>query len=214
MFTKIVDLIFPRACGLCGQKINQRYTCRKCLNILEYYQEKVVLYPKNGNYYDKLLCGFEYKSYMKNKMLQYKFENKRYLAKSFGDLLAYKLRQYNLYADLIVPVPIHYKRDMARGYNQSAYIAKFVGELINIPVKKGVLVKVKHNPKQSLLDMNSRKENVKNAYSVVDKAVIEDKKILLIDDIFTTGSTVNECSRVLKIAGAKEIIVATVLYGR
>ncbi len=214
MFTKIVDLIFPRACGLCGQKINQRYTCRKCLNILEYYQEKVVLYPKNGNYYDKLLCGFEYKSYIKNKMLQYKFENKRYLAKSFGDLLAYRLKQYNLCADLIVPVPIHYKRDLDRGYNQSAYIAKFVGELIGIPVNKDILVKIKYNQKQSLLDMNSRKENVKNVYSVVKDTPIKDKKILLIDDIFTTGSTVNECSRVLKEAGAKEIIVATVLYGR
>ncbi|MBR3888708.1 MAG: ComF family protein [Clostridia bacterium] len=214
MFTKFVDLIFPRACGLCGQKINQRYTCRKCLNILEYYQEKVVFYPKNGNYYDKLLCGFEYKSYIKNKMLQYKFENKRYLAKSFGDLLAYRLKQYNLCADLVVPVPIHYKRDLARGYNQSAYIAKFVGELIDIPVNKNILVKIKYNQKQSLLDVNSRKENVKNVYSVVKGNLVKDKKILLIDDIFTTGSTVNECSRVLKEAGAKEVIVATVLYGR
>lgn len=214
MFTKIVDLVFPRACGLCGQKINKRYTCRKCLNILEYYQEKVVLYPKNGNFYDKLICGFEYKSYMKNKMLQYKFENKRYLAKSFGDLLAYRLKQYNLCADLIIPVPIHYKRNLTRGYNQSAYIAKFVGELINVPLNKDVLIKIKHTRKQSLLDMNARKENVKNAYSVVDEATIRGKKILLIDDIFTTGSTVNECARVLKIAGAKEVIVATVLYGR
>lgn len=214
MFTRIVDLLFPRACGLCGQKINQRYTCRKCLNILEYYQEKVVLYPKNGNYYDKLICGFEYKSYMKNKMLQYKFENKRYLAKTFGDLLAYRLKQYNLSADLIIPVPIHKKRALARGYNQSAYIAKFVAELVNIQMRKDVLLKIKNNQKQSLLDVHTRGENVKNVYSVANELFIRGKKILLIDDIFTTGSTVNECARVLKIAGAEEVLVATVLYGR
>ena len=214
MFTKIVDLIFPRACGFCGQKINQRYTCRKCLNILEYYQEKVVLYPKNGNSYDKLICGFEYKSYMKNKMLQYKFENKRYLAKTFGDLLAHRLERYNICADLIIPVPIHYKRELKRGYNQSAYIAKFVSELTNVPLKSDVLVKIKNNPKQSLLELKERKENVKNVYAVENNEPVKDKSIILVDDIYTTGTTSNECARVLKLAGAKEIIVATVLYGR
>ena len=59
MLTKLVDLFFLRACGFCGQKINQRYTCEKCLNILEYYHEKVVLSPAEGWFYDKLICGFD-----------------------------------------------------------------------------------------------------------------------------------------------------------
>ncbi len=214
MLTKLVDLFFFRACGLCGQKINERYTCGKCLNILEYYHEKVIFHPLYGWFYDKLICGFEYKSYVKNLMLQYKFENKRYLAKSFGDLLVYKLQKYKITADIIVPVPIHKKRAVKRGYNQSLYIAKVVSELMGIPCSTEVLRKDINNQKQSLLDSKNRANNVKGVYSLISNKEIEGKKVLLIDDIYTTGMTVNECSKVLKQGGAKEIIVVTVLYGR
>ena len=78
---------------------------------------------------------------MKNLMLQYKFENKRYLAKSFGDLLAHRLQKYEIKADIIVPVPIHKKRATKRGYNQSLYIAKVVSELLEIPCSNMVLKK-------------------------------------------------------------------------
>lgn len=214
MLTKLVDLFFLRACGFCGQKINKRYTCGKCLNILEYYHEKVIFHPNDRWFYDKLICGFEYKSYMKKLMLQYKFENKRYLAKSFGDLLFYKLQKYKISADIIVPVPIHKKRARTRGYNQSLYIAKVVSELMGIPCSFDILTKDINNQKQSLLDLKSRIKNVQGVYTLRSNSKIKDKTVLLIDDIYTTGMTVNECSKILKRGGAREIIVATILYGR
>ncbi len=214
MLTKIVDLFFPRACGLCGQKINERYTCRKCLNILEYYRGKVLISCCSSRYYDQVICAFEYKTYMKNKMLQYKFEDKRYIAKVFGDLLAYRLQKQNICADVVIPVPIHEKRRKQRGYNQSAYVARVVSEIMRLHCDEKTLIKIINNPKQSLLDEKQRIENVKGVYSITSKENIRGKRVLLIDDIFTTGVTVNECAKVLKEAGASEVIVATVLYGR
>ena len=141
----------------------------------------------------------------------FKFHNKKYfryfLAKSIADILD-KTCIKNI--DFIVPVPISIKRYFERGYNQSFLIAKNISKYLNIPVLKYCLVKVKHNKRQSELLNKQRVLNVKNVYKVYNSKLIKGKCVLLIDDIYTTGSTVNECSRVLKEAGVNKIIVATV----
>ena len=98
---------------------------------------------------------------------------------------------------------------MQRGYDQSLIIAKELSENIGIDLKKNVLIKVIDNKPQSVLKRYERLKNIKNVYKIED-AEIKDKKILLFDDIYTTGSTVNECSRILKEAGAKEICILTI----
>ena len=124
--------------------------------------------------------------------------------------LLQNIKAYQYQIDCIIAVPISMKRFWERGYNQADLIAKFLAKKINKKQLKFVLVKTKNNNKQSTLDFQERMLNVSQVYKVFQKNKIKDKTILLIDDIFTTGATVNECSRILKENGAKKIIVAVV----
>lgn len=213
MLEKIIDFVFPNICGICGEKINERYTCRKCLNILKCYKEKIYYPSCDSKYYiDKIISAFNYNGLLKSKMLQFKFHNNKYIAKTFGDILSYKISNHKIDVDIIIPVPICKERYFDRGYNQSEYIAKYVSELSGITLVNDVLKKDKNNKQQSLLDKSKREENVKDVYSVKNSYKVINKKVLLLDDIYTTGATLNECSKVLKKAGAKNIVGITVLY--
>ena len=212
MISKILDFLFPNYCGICGRKINERYTCENCLNILECYIERALMHTESKAYYDKLLCLFEYNGIMKQRMLQYKFNDKKYISKTFAEIIFYKLKKYNFKADYIVPVPISKRRMFERGYNQSECISRFLSKLTGIKMVNNCLVKVKNNSMQSSLSAVQRKINVKNVYAVTNKEIIKDKTIILFDDIFTTGATMNECAKVLKSAGAKEVIALALMY--
>ena len=213
MLEEILDLFFPRKCVFCNDKINERYTCRKCLNIIEYYQEMVAIPTSTSDrYYDKVFSALHYKGVFKNKMLSYKFHNAKYLCVPFAEILAVLIKKYDLNADVIIAVPISRERLRDRGYNQSVLIATKVSEFTQIKYYENILIKTKNNLRQSELTLNERKENVKNAYSIKNIEKIKNKKIILIDDIFTTGSTLNECAKILKQNGAKEVIALTVMY--
>ena len=209
----IINIFYPQVCGFCGQKINERYTCRKCLNIIEYYQEMVVV-PKciENRYYDKVFSVLNYKGFFKNKMLAYKFHNAKYLGTSFAEILALFIKKYRIKADFIIAVPISKKRLRERGYNQSEIIATKVSEFTQIQYGENILIKIKNNLRQSELTLHERKENVRNAYLIKNIEKIKNKKIILLDDIYTTGATLNECAKVLKENGAQEVIALTVMY--
>jgi competence protein ComFC len=106
-------------------------------------------------------------------------------------------------SDVIVPVPLFWWKKLKRGYNQAALLAEVVGDECRIEVKHS-LRRVKNTKTQTKLNEESRKENVSNAFEVND-GMIKDKIVLLIDDVLTTGATLNECARVLKEAGAKKV---------
>lgn len=111
--------------------------------------------------------------------------------------------------DIICSVPIHRKRKNDRGYNQSELIAKEVAKNIKEIKYVKLLKKIVNNKRQSMLKREERKQNVKNVYEIQNKQIIEDKKIILFDDIYTTGNTVDECSKILKENKAKDILVLT-----
>jgi ComF family protein len=208
----LIDFIYPRKCGFCGRKINERYTCRKCTNIIEYYHEKVDIYAKQEEKCDMVISAISYDGFIKDKVLQYKFRNAKYLAPSFADILLPKVDKYCAGFDFIIAVPISSKRLRERGYNQSDLIAKYLSRFAKIQYKKDILVKIKNNLRQSELNLNERKENVKDAYSIKNIEVIKGKKIILVDDIYTTGATLNECAKLLKGVGAQKIIGITLMY--
>ena len=103
---------------------------------------------------------------------------------------------------------MYYKKELKRGYNQSKLLAKELGKELNIKVIN-TLVKVKENRTQSTLLENERKENVKNVFEIIKESNIENKNIILVDDILTTGSTIRTCSKILKENGAKKICALT-----
>ena len=104
---------------------------------------------------------------------------------------------------------MHIRKRRQRGYNQSELLAREIARNLQIEIQCNNLIKIKDTAKQSALTKKQRKENVKGAYSVKQANLVRDKKIILFDDIFTTGSTVDECSKILKQAGVKGIVVLT-----
>ena len=112
--------------------------------------------------------------------------------------------------NFVMPVPLHPSRLREREFNQSAILASVIGERLGIPVLTDILLRERHTKPQVELDMKERKKNVVGAFTVQNKELIIDKDIILVDDVYTTGSTVNECAKALKKNGAKKVCVVTI----
>lgn len=210
MLNKIINYVYPKVCGFCNKIISEEYTCKNCQENLKYmYESERQLVSVNKNY-DVLVCAYKYKGIVRNKLLQYKFKNKKYLYSSLSERLIKLLKKYLNEIDIVVPVPIHFFRDFSRGYNQSLLIAKFISQEMKLTLRNDIIKKVKNTVPQSMLTATRRKKNAYNAYKINKASLLKGKTILLIDDIYTTGATVNECSRVLKENGVKKVIVATI----
>lgn len=152
-----------------------------------------------------------YNGNVRHSMLLYKFYNRRSYGSIYGRLLAAKLRSEPLCDyDILTWVPVSRRRYYFRGYDQVELIALSAGTQLGTPAM-ATLRKVRHTKPQSRLsDISQRKANVLGAFAVIDPAAVAGKRILLLDDIITTGSTVSECARVLLTAGAKEVHCAAV----
>lgn len=145
-------------------------------------------------------------------LINYKFNEKPYLNKIFSSLINKYQKNYlnfNFY-DIIIPVPISKKRLKNRGYNQSLLYVKDISKENNIQLENKVIIKIKNNNAQSSLNKEEREQNVQGVYKVINSKKVKNKKILLLDDIYTTGSTLNECSKELIKAGASYIDVFTI----
>lgn len=203
----MIGLIYPYICGFCGIILSKGYVCEECYNTIQARQNLIQI--QKDVYYNKLICIYEYTGKVKEKIIQFKFYNKKYLYRTFSECICRKMEKINLEYDVIIPVPIHRKRYMQRGYNQSELLAMGISKICKVKIYRNLLVKNKDTLPQSSLNKDRRKTNVTGTYSINNKEVIKNKKILLVDDIYTTGATVNECSKILKESGAKEVIVLT-----
>lgn len=213
MFEKFLNLIFPNVCGFCN-KINKNSLCINCGQKLEKYKINCIKNHTNdrSKYFDYLFCALKYENFVRDKIILYKFYEQSYLYKTFVKIIIKNKKIYRflkLY-DIIISVPMTETKKKIRGYNQSELIAKELAKSLGLIFAKDILVKVKETQTQSTLSKTQRKNNIKGAFQVLDKTKIENKKVVLIDDIYTTGNTVNECSRMLKKAGAKQIVVVTI----
>ena len=164
--------------------------------------------------FDNLIFVFKYDGDIRRKIIDYKFKEKSYLYKMFSSYLLkneqimHKLDEY----DAIIPVPISRNRAKERGYNQSLLIAKEIGRVANKKVLKKVLIKNRNIVAQSTLNKEDRLNNVHGAFSAVNTDFLQGLNVLLVDDVFTTGSTANECAGVLLDAGASSVDVFVLAY--
>lgn len=210
MIQTIMNLIYPKVCGICGE-ISKEDICNKCkVKIKQWQRNKKHIYLRK--HFITHMYVFDYQDIIRQRILQYKFQEKTYLYRSFVKMMLNEkkicgfLKNY----DIIIPVPISKKRKKQRGYNQSEIIAKQIAKQVEeLAYRNNILYKIKDTLPQSMLNQEKRKENIKGAYYIKNEEIVQNKKILLFDDIYTTGNTVDECSRVLKQAGAKEIGVLT-----
>ena len=211
MLKLVLDLLYPPVCGICG-KIDQKELCPKCAIKLRNL-EKARLYAYPHTHFEKHFYLFPYEGIIREKLIQYKFQGKSYLSTFFAKILQNHEKMSRLLEkyDIIIPVPMYSKKEKLRGYNQTALIAKEIAKAYQNLIYDGKsLQKIKDTKMQSSLNKKQRKNNIKNAYNVINQQKIKNKKIVLLDDIYTTGATANECSKMLKQAGAKEILVVTI----
>lgn len=203
-------LIYPPVCGICDE-LNKKYLCRRCEEKLSpYYINKIE--HKKKTFFEYQIKIFMYEDIVREKIIEYKFKEKSYMYKTFKKIILNNKKIYSFLKkyDIILAVPLHRKKRWERGYNQTELIAKEISKDLEIKFDNKVLVKVRNTKVQSTLSKKDRMENVKGAFSVINQETIKEKRVILFDDIFTTGNTVNECSKVLKQAGAKEIAVLTI----
>ena len=210
---KISNILYPPICGIC-EKINKDGLCPKCnlelkkqaeVNILQ--KEEIEENIKKEKYFEELMYIFKYEGQVRKLILDYKFNEKSYLYKTFVNFL---LKNEKIFEnikkyDKIIPVPISKKRNKERGYNQSMLIAEEIANKTNLELVNNCLIKTKNIIEQSKLNKEDRQQNIQGVYSLQNERLITNKKILLVDDIYTTGSTVNECCKILQQANPKTI---------
>ena len=208
----LLDLVYPRKCILCGALLHRGEVdlCRSCRRDNEEFRR---FHRKIQRIHDFTAVWY-YEGRVRESLIRYKFYNSRSYAGAYGRLLALRCLEQLEEPDVITWVPVSRRRKWQRGYDQVELLARAVGRELNLPVRK-LLDKIRHNPAQSGLDSaEKRRANVLGVYRPHQNAQIRGKRILLLDDILTTGATASECARVLLTAGAEEIIFAAVAAGR
>lgn len=213
LIEQILKLIYPPTCGIC-KKLDNNYLCKKCEKIL---REQAIYgidccTEENDKYFDEHLYIFMYGGLIRNIMLNYKFREKAYLYKTFVKILLKNQKFVEIIKtyDIIVPVPLSRTRNKLRGYNQSELIATEISKTLKLDLIKNELYKTKNTMRQSNLNKLEREINIQGAYALKNEERIKNKKVLIIDDIYTTGATANECSRVLKNAETQKIGILTI----
>ena len=195
-----MDALYPPKCGIC-EKDNKNFLCLKCNEKLkkEFKLKRQDLEDKIEFNFVEHYYAFKYKDLIRKIILEIKFNKKVYLYNTLEKFLQNnqkyfeKLKKY----DIIIVVPLSRKRLLMRGYNQSQLIGKTISGMLSIKIEKNVLYKIKNIAPQSSLNKTQRKNNVRGVYKAKNIDRLYNKKILLIDDIYTTGSTLNECAKTL-----------------
>lgn len=191
------------ACEKCGEPFShiERYSesgalCIRCIND-EYY-------------FDTARSVFIHKGFIKDLLHKFKYRKKIILSKTLSELIISRFPYNDTSFDTVIPVPLYIKKLREREYNQSSLLAKRIAAHIECNFNPMSLVKIKKSkPQFEMGNLGQRIKNVNNLFEIKEKTKVSGKKVLLIDDVYTTGATINECSKVLLAAGAKKVDVLT-----
>ncbi len=205
MLNRLMVLLFPPKCIFCQNILSAEETdlCHNCRTFVQEHGSG----KRNIQFIAKWTALWYYNSNVRESIHRYKFYGRQNYSKAYGRFLAMHLMQSELIKDIdyITWVPTSFLRRIRRGYDQSKLVAAEVANHLDIPLVQA-LVKHRHTPPQSTIHgMAQRKANILGAYHASKNANIRGKRILLIDDILTTGCTASECAKILSLAGAKEV---------
>lgn len=226
----LIDVILPPRCLVCGKSVySGNGLCSDCFTKISFISHPYCLHcgrplplQTNEQHYcvdclshkdDVRLCrsAVKYDDFSKKLILDFKFSDcleNRTLLTNWLFLAGQDIFKEGI--DIIIPVPLHYTRLFKRKYNQSAVLAHGLSKLTDIPVDYKSLQKIKRTAPQISCSGKQRVRNVKKAFEVVSTENIKGKRIVLIDDVFTTGATLRECAKALKKAGAKSVDALTI----
>ncbi|HEX9722343.1 MAG TPA: ComF family protein [Candidatus Paceibacterota bacterium] len=211
MKTFLFDILFPRQCLFCKREGN--HCCADCLSLVSIANHPSPL-GKNSQL-SALFCAASFQDRFAQRLIhQFKYRPfLRDLAKPLAFLIVSHFALVNkpIYPpQVIIPVPLHKRRLKWRGYNHAEELADQLGYAFSVPVAANVLIKRKPTLPQMKLNREQRLKNVEGVFEVKNKEAVQGKTILLVDDVYTTGATMQECARVLTQAGAKAVYGAVV----
>ncbi|MEK7989885.1 MAG: ComF family protein [Thiotrichaceae bacterium] len=199
----IINYTFPQTCFLCGD-LAVKPLCTACLQELPYL-EIAIKSNKSFKYVNHAYAVFDY-VYPVNRLIQHaKFHNNFVILHFFGSLMAQQL-DFEQTPDVIIPVPLHIKRLRERGYNQSLELAKMMRNQLKLPLNYSYCQRIRYTTPQVRLNSKQRLTNLIDAFEVKHWPA-EWKHVLLVDDVLTTGSTVEEISKALSAVGVEQITV-------
>ncbi len=207
MFRWILELLFPSRCVLCRRLLDKDETdlCRSCRKDIPQIKTEKIKYSFLAGW----TCVWYYRDNVRKSLHRFKFSNRRSYAKCYGRLLAMELQKQGQF-DILTWAPIAPLRRLKRGYDQCQLLAEAVAEELGMEAIR-TLKKVRNTPPQSSIkNAAARRANVSGAYKAVEDLPLKGKRVLLLDDIITTGATASECARVLLTAGAKEVYLGAV----
>lgn len=228
----LISLLFPRRCPICDEPVRPygALCCTECAGKVRYISEPACLKcgkalkdetreycedcSRHSHYYKKGYPLFEYRS-VSESIYRFKYRNRREYAAWYGERMGQVLGDElkRLQPDALIPVPIHASKLRSRGYNQAALIARELSVRIGVPVMENVIVRTRKT--EALKDHTPAERNniLRGAFKIASNDV-KLKKIVIIDDIYTTGSTIDEVARVCLDAGMQEVNFAALAIGR
>lgn len=205
---RISSLLFPPKCVLCRKVLETEETdlCHQCRCDTPGFSAGKLKLPHLAHW----TALWYYEGNVRASILRFKFYGARSYAETYGRLLAMKLISENTEFDTLTWVPISTLRRWRRGYDQVALIAHAVSKELGVPAVCCLKKRRNNRPQSGLGDASQRRANVLGVYRCTSPEVIRGKRILLLDDVITTGATAGECARVLLTAGAEEVVCAAV----
>ena len=237
ILNQFIDLIYPPMCPVCGDFLrdngvnSDRPGFPVCLSCLDEFSDvghpccTVCSRPfvswvegdhpcgaclRKWPFYSKVIVPYLYEGTLMSAIHQFKYGGKSYLAKSLGPFLASFAgeRLNGIDGLLVMPVPLHPKRLRERGFNQSLLLARHVASQLGVELDFLSLRRIRYTQPQTGLKKDERRKNVRKAFGLIDPKVVKKRTVILVDDVTTTGNTLNECARILKRAGAENIYCA------
>ena len=209
IWDSILDILFPPRCKFCGALLDKSSLdpCRKCEKADFWLTPAQAVAP--GTEYSRCVCAVWYQDPLRTEISRFKFQNHPDHAKAYGPVLAKQIRFFLPGAyDCITWVPVSQATLKKRGYDQAQLLAEETAKALGTQAVP-LLEKIKNNPAQSsLTDGRKRESNVAGVYAVPDPSLVKNQRVLLIDDIRTTGATLEEAARTLRKAGASQIVAA------
>lgn len=229
----VLNLLYPQRCLLCDGTVwvMDEGVCPQCRNGIEYVGElrcmrcgKAISDAKEeycsdckrkSRYFDRGISLCVYKGKVKESIYRLKYKERQQYGMHYGRMIVKYLGDEikALNADALIPVPLHRDREKKRGYNQAAIVANEIGRILKIPVCENIIGRSKNTNAMKLQTAQDRQKNIKNAFKILTNDVKLETAVL-IDDIYTTGSTLDEMSRTLKNAGVKHIYFVTIATGK
>lgn len=193
-----------KLCAGCGRPLEEWYPdrfCSECIN--------------RDRSFDAGMTCFLYKDTERNVIKDLKYHGKSYLARILSEIMADKADASHAECDIIIPVPMYRKKEKSRGYNQAGLLAEFLADRLGIPYRDDILIRKRDTQPMNRLNSRERRRNLDDAFCIRQgtEAGIKGRRIMLVDDIFTTGTTTEKCSSVLKAGGALSVTVMSLASG-